>query len=133
VIDWEAHEGEYVDPVLHPYRGKLWHFGSRKNSVQKVSVCEGPISTPSTSRRPSLPPTAMITGTETIRPHLDGPAVFKSSFQVVIATREGCLPLLTLSGMVSGEARQIQVFEQHRRRLSASVGLGCRRRLLPPI
>ena len=52
MIDWEAHEGEYVDPVLHPYRGKLWHFGSRKNSVQKVSVCEGPISTPSTSRRP---------------------------------------------------------------------------------
>jgi hypothetical protein len=46
----------------------------------------------------------------------DGPAVVKSSLQVVMATREGCLPLLTLSGMLSGEARQIKVFEQHRRR-----------------
>src|SRR6266542_3916031 len=45
-----------------------------------------------------------------------GPAVVKSSLQVVMVTREGCLPLLTLSGMVSGEARQIKVFEQHRRR-----------------
>jgi hypothetical protein len=91
---------------------------SGKNSVQKVPVSEGPISRPSTSRRPSLPPQPSNA------PTTDGPAVQKSSFRVVMATREGCLPLLTLSGMVIGEARQIQVFEQHRRMMSASVGLG---------
>jgi hypothetical protein len=41
----------------------------RKNSVQKVSASEGPISMPSTSRRPSLlTPTATLTATETRRP-----------------------------------------------------------------
>ena len=40
----------------------------RKNSVQNVSASEGPISMPSTSRRPSvLTPTAMMTATETMR------------------------------------------------------------------
>jgi hypothetical protein len=40
----------------------------RRNSIQKVSASEQPISTPSTSRRPSeLTPTAMITATETMR------------------------------------------------------------------
>ena len=40
----------------------------RKNSVQKVSASEGPMSMPSNSRRPSaLTPTAMITATETMR------------------------------------------------------------------
>jgi hypothetical protein len=34
--------------------------------------------------------------------------------------------VLTLSGMVSGEARQIKVFEQLGEDMSASVGLGCR-------
>ena len=41
----------------------------RRKAVQKVSASEGPISMPSTSRRPSLlTPTAMITATETMRP-----------------------------------------------------------------
>jgi len=40
-----------------------------KKSVQKVSASDGPISMPSTSRRPSpLTPTAMITATDTMRP-----------------------------------------------------------------
>ena len=44
----------------------------RRNSVQKVSASEGPISMPSTSRRPSvLTPTATITATETMRPAPD--------------------------------------------------------------
>jgi carbamoyltransferase len=41
----------------------------RRNSVQNVSASEGPMSMPSTSRRPSLlTPTAMMTATETMRP-----------------------------------------------------------------
>jgi hypothetical protein len=41
----------------------------RRNAAQKVSASEGPISTPSTSRRPSaLTPTATMTATETMRP-----------------------------------------------------------------
>ena len=40
-----------------------------KNSVQKVSASDGPVSMPSTSRRPSLlTPTATITATDTMRP-----------------------------------------------------------------
>lgn len=40
----------------------------RRKAVQKDSASEGPMSMPSTSRRPSLlTPTAMITATETIR------------------------------------------------------------------
>ncbi len=40
----------------------------RRNSVQKVSASDGPMSRPSTSRRPSvLTPTATMTATETIR------------------------------------------------------------------
>ena len=43
----------------------------RRNSVQNVSASEGPMSMPSTSRRPSLlTPTATITATETMRPLL---------------------------------------------------------------
>ena len=41
----------------------------RRKAVQKGSASEGPMSMPSTSRRPSvLTPTATITATETIRP-----------------------------------------------------------------
>ena len=41
----------------------------RRKAVQKVSASEGPISMPSTSRRPSaLTPTATMTATETMRP-----------------------------------------------------------------
>jgi hypothetical protein len=41
----------------------------RRNAVQKVSASDGPMSRPSTSRRPSLlTPTAMITATDTTRP-----------------------------------------------------------------
>src|ERR1700748_2173716 len=41
----------------------------RRNSVQKVSASEGPMSMPKTSRRPSLfTPTATMTATETMRP-----------------------------------------------------------------
>jgi hypothetical protein len=111
--------GWQLDEAQQPARGEL-----AQELRQKVSACQGPISTPSTSRRPSLPPTAMITATEAMRAHLMSPAFSKSSFQIVMARWEGCLPLLTLSGMVIGEARQIQVFEQHRRMMSASVGLG---------
>src|SRR3954471_21678369 len=42
-----------------------------RNAVQKVSASEGPMSMPSTSRRPSVfTPTAMITATGTTRPLL---------------------------------------------------------------
>ena len=42
---------------------------SRKNSVQKVSASEGPMSMPSTSLRPSVfTPTATVTAMETTRP-----------------------------------------------------------------
>src|SRR6266851_1848458 len=52
---------------LTPRRPRRASF--RKNSVQKVSASDGPISMSSTSRRPSLlTPTATITATETIRP-----------------------------------------------------------------
>jgi hypothetical protein len=41
----------------------------RRNAVQKVSASDGPMSMPSTSRRPSvLTPTATMTATETMRP-----------------------------------------------------------------
>ncbi len=41
----------------------------RRIAVKNVSAPDGPISMPSTSRRPSLlTPTAMITATETMRP-----------------------------------------------------------------
>jgi hypothetical protein len=41
----------------------------RKNSTQNGSASDGPMSMPSTSRRPSvLTPTATITATETMRP-----------------------------------------------------------------
>ena len=51
---------------LTPRRPRLRSL--RKNSVQKVSASDGPMSMPSTSRRPSaLTPTAMITATETMR------------------------------------------------------------------
>jgi hypothetical protein len=52
---------------LTPRRPRRASF--RKNSVQKVSASEGPISMPSTSRRPSLlTPTATLTATGTMRP-----------------------------------------------------------------
>ena len=41
----------------------------RRKAVQKGSASDGPMSMPSTSRRPSaLTPTATITATETMRP-----------------------------------------------------------------
>lgn len=41
-------------PVIDGSRPGWWCKSLRKNSVQKVSASEGPISMPSTSRRPSL-------------------------------------------------------------------------------
>jgi hypothetical protein len=79
------------------------------------------------TRRCRRPPRSPI---EAMRPHLMGPGLLELPGSYGHA---GGLSALTLFGTVSGEARQSQVFEQHRRMMSASVGLGSGRRLLPPI
>ena len=107
----------------------------RRNSVQKVSASEGPMSMPSTSRRPSaLTPTAMITATETMRPllaHFDvgrvepdiGPVAFER------AVEEGLDPFVDLLAQPgdlalrdAGSAHRLDEIVDRARRHALHVG-----------